>query len=426
MRVLVVGGGGREHAIAWRLAQSPRAELLLVAPGNAGIADSASCVSVDPEDVGEIVDLVEREDVHLTVVGPEGPLVSGLADALAERGRAVFGPTRAAARIEGSKAWAKELMRRHGIPTAEAGTFTDVEPAMAFVEQLGGRAVVKADGLAAGKGVVVADDLVAAATAIRACVVEGAFGEAGRTVVVEEVLEGPEVSAFALVDGETVVPLTLSQDFKRIGDDDTGPNTGGMGAYSPVPWVGPEAERRIWDDIVRPSAAAMVAEGAPYRGVLFAGLMLTADGPRALEFNCRFGDPETQALMPRLRTDLLDLVEAGARGELAGMKVDWSEEAAVAVVLASRGYPGLYQTGLPITGLGDAAGVDGVTVFHAGTARTGDSVVTGGGRVLAVSALGADIADARDRAYEAVSRISFEGMRYRRDIAARVAEEEAP
>lgn len=426
MRVLVVGGGGREHAIAWRLAQSPRTERLLVAPGNAGIGESGSCVPVDPEDVGEIVDLVEREDIHLTVVGPEGPLVRGLADALADRGRAVFGPTRAAARIEGSKAWAKELMLRHGIPTAEAGTFTEVEPALAFVEELGGRAVVKADGLAAGKGVVVADDHVAAATAIRASLVEGAFGDAGRTVVVEEVLEGPEISAFALVDGETVVPLTLSQDFKRIGDGDSGPNTGGMGAYSPVPWVDLPAERRIWDEIVRPAAAAMVAEGAPYRGVLFAGLMLTADGPKALEFNCRFGDPETQALMPRLRTDLLDLVEAGARGELAGVKVDWSDEAAVAVVLASRGYPGLYQTGLPITGLGGAAGVDGVTVFHAGTAETGDSVVTSGGRVLAVSALGADIADARDRAYEAVSKISFEGMRYRRDIAARVIEEEAP
>jgi phosphoribosylamine---glycine ligase len=426
MRVLVVGGGGREHAIAWRLGQSPRVERLLVAPGNAGISEPAVCVPVDPEEVDEIVELVEHEDVHLTVVGPEGPLVAGLADALADRGRAVFGPTRAAAMIEGSKAWAKELMLRHGIPTADAGTFTEVDRAVAFVKELGGRAVVKADGLAAGKGVVVADDHVVAAAAIRASLVEGAFGDAGRTVVVEEVLEGPEVSAFALVDGETVVPLTLSQDFKRAGDGDTGPNTGGMGAYSPVAWVDDSDERRIWDEIVRPAAAAMVAEGAPYRGVLFAGLMLTADGPKALEFNCRFGDPETQALMPRLRTDLLDLVEAGARGELAGMKVDWTEEASVAVVLASRGYPGLYQTGLPITGLIDAAGVDGVTVFHAGTAETGDSVVTGGGRVLAVSALGADIADARARAYEAVSKISFEGMRYRRDIAARVTEEGAP
>jgi phosphoribosylamine---glycine ligase len=426
MRVLVVGGGGREHAIVWRLGQSPRVERLLVAPGNPGISEPASCVPVDPEDVGGIVELVEREDVHLTVVGPEGPLVAGLADVLAERGRAVFGPTRAAAMIEGSKAWAKELMLRHGVPTAEAGTFTEVEPALAFVRELGGRAVVKADGLAAGKGVVVADDHVAAAAAIRASLVEGAFGDAGSTVVVEEVLEGPEVSAFALVDGETVVPLALSQDFKRAGDGDTGPNTGGMGAYSPVPWVDAFVERRIWDEIVRPAAAAMKAEGAPYRGVLFAGLMLTADGPKALEFNCRFGDPETQALMPRLRTDLLDLVEAGARGELAGVKVDWTEEAAVAVVLASRGYPGLYQTGLPITGLADAAGVDGATVFHAGTAETGDSVVTGGGRVLAVSALGANIADARARAYEAVSKISFEGMRYRRDIAARVTGEGAP
>ncbi len=425
MKILVVGGGGREHAIVRHLARSPRVERLIAAPGNAGIASAAVCVPVDVADAGAIASLADREDADLTVVGPEIPLVAGVVDALAARGRAAFGPARAGARVEGSKGWAKALMARHGIRTARGGVFAEVGPAMAMFDELGGRAVVKADGLAAGKGVVVATDRETSASAIHAALVDGVFGEAGRRVVVEELLEGPEVSAFALVDGETVVPLGLGQDFKRVGDGDTGPNTGGMGAYSPLPWLEESADRQIWDDVMRPAAAALAAEGVPYRGVLFAGLMLTADGPAVLEFNCRFGDPETQALLPRLRTDLLDLLEATAHGHLAGAKVDWTDEASVAVVLASRGYPGTVETGVPIEGLDRAAELPGVAVFHAGTAQAGDSVVTAGGRVLAVSALGADVADARSRAYGAVSHVRFDGMVYRRDIAAVAAGRDA-
>jgi phosphoribosylamine---glycine ligase len=421
----VVGGGGREHALAWRLASSPSVSELHAAPGNPGIATLATCHEVGADDAGELVKLIDSLDVQLTVIGPEAPLVAGLADQLAARGRLAFGPSAAAARLEGSKAFAKGLMQRHGIPTAAAGTFDDVEAAVAFVDTLGGRAVVKADGLAAGKGVVVAADRAAAARAIEDCLVGGAFGEAGRTVVVEELLQGPEVSAFALSDGQTVVPLALCQDFKRVGNGDTGPNTGGMGAYSPLPWLGPDDERAIWDEVVRPTVAAMAVEGVPYRGVLFAGLMLTADGPKTLEFNCRFGDPETQVLMPRLGGDLGELLHTCAAGGLAATRPVFGAEAAVTVVLASGGYPGPYETGLPIEGLDRASEVPGVTVFHAGTREADGRVVTAGGRVLAVSALGASLAQARARAEEACDRIWFEGMHRRRDIAAWAAGEEA-
>jgi phosphoribosylamine---glycine ligase len=421
----VVGGGGREHALAWRLASSPSVGELHAAPGNPGIATLATCHEVGAEDAGEIVKLIDYLDVQLTVIGPEAPLVAGLADQLAARGRLAFGPSAAAARLEGSKAFAKGLMQRHSIPTAAAGTFDDVEGAVAFVDTLDGRAVVKADGLAAGKGVVVAADRAAAARAIEDCLVGGAFGEAGRTVVVEELLEGPEVSAFALSDGEIVVPLALCQDFKRVGDGDAGPNTGGMGAYSPLPWLGPDDERAIWGEVVHPTVAAMAAEGIPYRGVLFAGLMLTADGPKTLEFNCRFGDPETQVLMPRLGGDLGELLHACAAGGLVATGPVFGAEAAVTVVLASGGYPGPHETGLPIEGLDRASEVPGVTVFHAGTREADGRVVTAGGRVLAVSALGASLAQARARAEEACDRIWFEGMHRRRDIAAWAAREEA-
>ncbi|HEX6131908.1 MAG TPA: phosphoribosylamine--glycine ligase, partial [Actinomycetota bacterium] len=329
-----------------------------------------------------------------------------------------FGVSAAAARLEGSKAFAKDLMVRHGVPTARAATFADAEPAAAFVDELGGRAVVKADGLAAGKGVVVAHDRTAAVTAIEDCLVRGAFGDAGRLVVVEELLEGPEVSAFALSDGETVVPLGLCQDFKRVGDGDTGPNTGGMGAYSPLPWLAPDDERAIWDEVVRPTIAAMAAEGMPYRGVLFAGLMLTADGPRTLEYNCRFGDPEAEVLLPRLDGDVGELLAACADGDLRNLRPILRRDAAVTVVLASGGYPGAYATGLPIDGLEDAVRVPGVTVFHAGTREAAGRVETAGGRVLAVSALGATLAEARARTYEACDRISFDGMHRRNDVAA--------
>ncbi len=417
MRVLVVGGGAREHALVWRLRQSPLIDDLLAAPGNAGIAEVARCAPVSADDLDAIVALVEREDVDLTVVGPEAPLVAGLADELEARGRRVFGPSKAGASLEGSKAFAKELMQRHGIPTARSGTFTDVEKAAAYVDELGGRAVVKADGLAAGKGVTVAEHREMAAVALRDALDDRAFGDAGTTVVVEEILEGPEVSAFALIDEDSLVPLGIAQDFKRIGDDDTGPNTGGMGAYSPLPWLDADLEARIWEDTVAPTFRALRDEGIRYRGCLFAGLMLTHDGPKVLEFNCRFGDPETEVLMPRIGADPAELLLACAEGRLAGWARSERPEAAVSVVLASGGYPGPCETGFDINGLEAAAQVDGVTVFHAGTAERDGRVVTAGGRVLAVSALGSTLRDARARAYDACGRIAFEGMQYRRDIA---------
>ena len=425
MKVLVVGGGGREHALVSRLVESPLVEDLLAAPGNAGIASVARCVSVDAADIAGIVELVGREGIDLTVVGPEAPLVAGLADELTARGYAVFGPSRSAARIEGSKAWAKDLMVRHGIPTGRAGAFTAIEPAVAFVDDLGGRAVVKADGLAAGKGVTVAGDRAEAVAALEDALVRGTFGGAGTTVLVEEVMEGSEVSAFALCDAETLVPFGLSQDFKRAGDGDTGPNTGGMGAYSPVPSVDPGTELRIWEEAVIPTFEALREEGSGYRGLLYAGLMLTTDGPKVVEFNCRFGDPETEAVIPRLRSDLAELLISCATDRLADAKVDWTDEASVTVVLTSGGYPGPYTTGFEIHGLAEAAAVEGVSVFHSGTAERDGRVVTAGGRVLAVSALGPTLRDARARAYEACGRIAFDGMQFRRDIAAAAAEEES-
>jgi phosphoribosylamine---glycine ligase len=425
MRVLVVGGGGREHALANKLAESPLVEDLLAAPGNAGIASVARCIPVDASDIAGIVELVGREGIDLTVVGPEVPLVGGLADALTERDHVVFGPSRAAAQIEGSKAWAKDLMVRHGIPTARASAFTDLAPAVAFVDELGGRAVVKADGLAAGKGVTVAVDRAEAVAALEDALVRGTFGSAGATVVVEELMEGPELSAFALCDSDTVVPFGLSQDFKRAGDGDIGPNTGGMGALSPVASVGFDMDLRIWKEAVIPTFEALREDGLPYRGLLYAGLILTTDGPKIVEFNCRFGDPETQAVIPRLRTDLAELLLLCATDRLSEAKVDWTEEAAVTVVLTSGGYPGPYTTGLEIHGLAEAAAVEGITVFHSGTAERDGTVVTAGGRVLAVSALGPTLRDARARAYEACGRIAFDGMQFRNDIAAAAAEEES-
>ena len=425
MRVLVVGGGAREHAMIWQLAQNPTVDRLFAAPGNAGIAREGTCLPIRADDLAGIVDAVERERIDLTIVGPEAPLVAGLADVLEARGDRVFGPSEAAARIEGSKAWANALMDRHGIPTASSRAFTTMDEAMEHLDRLGDApVVVKADGLAAGKGVTIAEDRATAVEALQASLVQGAFGDAGSRVVIEERLEGPEVSAFALSDGRDVLPLALAQDFKRVRDGDAGPNTGGMGAYSPVPMVDAETERVIWDDLVRATIRAMEFEGVRYRGLLYAGIMLTAEGPKVLEFNCRFGDPETEVVLPRLRSDFGELVLATVEGNLSSYKAHWTEEACVTVVMASGGYPGGHATGLPIEGLERAEGVDGAVVFHAGTENRRGRVVSAGGRVLAVSALGASIGDARDRAYEAVDRISFEGMQYRTDIAARAAQEE--
>jgi phosphoribosylamine--glycine ligase len=424
VRVLVVGGGGREHALVWRLAQNPTVERLFAAPGNAGISQEARCVAVRVDDTASLVELVERERIDLTVVGPEAPLVGGLADELLGRGERVFGPTRAAARLEGSKAWTKELCERYGIPAARSVTVSDLEEGLEALEAFEPPYVVKVDGLAAGKGVAIAETRDEAAAALRAALVDRAFGDAGSRVVVEEFLVGREVSAFALSDGRDVLPFAIAQDFKRVSDGDAGPNTGGMGAYSPVPFVDEALATRICDDVLRRTVAAMESEGAPYQGVLYAGLMVTADGPKVLEFNCRFGDPEAEVLIPRLRSDLGELFLACADGNLADHRALWADEACVAVVLASGGYPGEYRTGLEISGLPAAEAVEGALVFHAGTKERDGRVVTSGGRVLAISALGPTIERARETAYEACSGIAFEGAFYRRDIALEAAAEE--
>ncbi len=423
MKVLVVGGGGREHALVWRLAQNPTIDRLLAAPGNAGIARDAACFPVAADDVKGILELVEREGVDLTVIGPEVPLVSGLADELSVLGRLVFGPTSDAARIEGSKSWAKALCERHGIPAARSRSVTTTDEGVAALGEFEAPYVVKADGLAAGKGVVIAEDRGRAIEALEAALEDHVFGAAGSTVLIEEHLTGREVSAFALSDGRDVLPLGFAQDFKRVGDGDVGPNTGGMGAYSPVPFVDEATADRIRREVLVRTVHAMESEGAPYRGVLFAGLMLTDDGPKVLEFNARFGDPETQVLLPRLGSDLAELCLACAEGNLSVYKANLSPQACVTVVLASAGYPEAYPTGLEISGLEEAEAVDGALVFHAGTAERQGRVVTSGGRVLSVGALGDDLAGARGRAYEACSRVFFEGMHYRTDIAARAAEE---
>jgi phosphoribosylamine---glycine ligase len=428
MRVLVVGGGGREHALCWGLARSPRVEELHAAPGNAGIASIATCHAVAADDVEAQLRLADDLDADLVVIGPEAPLVAGLADELRARGRRAFGPGRDGARLEGSKAFAKELMLRHGIPTARAVTSSrddwarDRDEMLAFVNELGGRAVVKADGLAAGKGVTLAADAEETAAAIGACLVGGVFGEAGATVVVEELLEGAEVSAFALVDAASWMPLALAQDFKRVGDGDAGPNSGGMGAYSPLPWLDAAGEARIWD-VVAATVRALRREGIGYTGLLYTGLMLTGGGPKVLEYNCRFGDPETQVVIPRLRGDLAEVLDACAGDRLADVKVDLSDEAAVTVVLASGGYPGPHDLGIAIDGLDAAAAVSDAVVFHSGTAERDGRVVTAGGRVLAVTGWGPAVADARRRAYDAAGRISFDGKQLRSDIASRAAEE---
>jgi phosphoribosylamine--glycine ligase len=431
MRVLVVGGGGREHALAWRLCADRSVSDVLATPGNPGIARVARCIDVRADDHAGLTELARRERVDLVVVGPESPLVAGLADAMEASGVPAFGPSAAAARLEGSKAFAKELMRRAGVPTARSATFAradwDADPrgVLSFLDELGGGpAVVKADGLAAGKGVVVAETREEAATAVEAALGGGAFGEAGANVVVEECLEGREVSAFALTDGRRVVWLGFAQDAKRAGDDDTGPNTGGMGAFSPVPFVDATTADRIRADVLERTVAAMAEEGVPYRGVLYAGLMLTAEGPKVLEFNCRFGDPETQALMPLLATDPAEPLLACARGDLGDGVVGLAPLACVTVVVASGGYPGHHRTGFAVSGLEPAEAVAGVTVFHSGTAERRGRVVTAGGRVVSVSAVGDSLAEARDRAYEAVSHVGFEGRHHRTDIAARAAKEE--
>ncbi|HWP64921.1 MAG TPA: phosphoribosylamine--glycine ligase [Candidatus Limnocylindria bacterium] len=419
MRILVVGGGGREHALAWALARSPRTERVLCAPGNAGIAAVADCRPVAADDLAGLVRLARDERVELVVVGPELPLTKGLVDRLANAGIAAFGPSAAAARLEGSKVYTKDFLRRHGIPTAAYEAFHDPDAAERFVRALGAPLVVKADGLAAGKGVYVCQTVEEGLAAIDQVMRERIFGDAGGHVVVEEFLAGEEASFMAVTDGTTVLPLAPAQDHKRIFDDDRGPNTGGMGAYSPAPVVTPELHAHIMRDVMEPTVRALAAEGVVYRGVLYAGLMVRDGRAKVLEFNVRFGDPEAQAVLLRLCTDLVEIATRTAAGTLAGLEIAWDPRAAVCVVLAARGYPGPVEKGARISGLDALADWPNGMVFHAATRRTPEGLVTDGGRVLGVTALGDTIRAAIDEAYAAVAKISWDGMQYRRDVGRR-------
>ncbi len=415
MNVLVVGSGGREHALCWAISGSAMLDRLWCAPGNAGIAEVATCVDIGVEDLDGIVAFARETKIDFVVVGPEVPLVAGLADRLHEAGIRVFGPAANAAILEGSKAFMKDLCRRHGIPTAAYGEFDDLVQASAFIRERGAPIVVKADGLAAGKGVVVATTVEEAIEAA-AGILGGRFGASGAKLVIEEFLDGEEMSFHALVDGKTALPLATAQDHKRVFDGDQGPNTGGMGTYSPAPRGTAEIQREVMDRIVDPVVAAMAAEGRPYNGVLYAGLMLTQDGPKLIEINCRFGDPECQVLMARLRSDVLPALLATADGQLDHFDLRWRQEAAVCVVMAAKGYPGDYAKGTEIRGLDKAAAVPDVTVFHAGTVTKGGKVLANGGRVLGVTAIGADIAAAQKQAYRAVDAIDWPEGFCRRDI----------
>lgn len=414
MKVLVVGGGGREHALCWKLKASPRVTGLYCAPGNPGIAEIAKCVNIPVSDIDGLVDFAAREGIDLTVVGPEEPLTLGLVDAMERRGLRAFGPSARAAAIEGSKVFSKEIMARYGIPTAAYAAFDNQADAEKYIRELKAPCVVKADGLAAGKGVVVARSETEALAAVRRIMEDKAFGRAGDRLIVEELLTGQEVSILAFTDGETVVPMLSAQDHKQAWDGDQGPNTGGMGAYAPAPVATEEIYRFALEEILIPTVNAMSAEDRPYRGVLYAGLMITDKGPRVLEFNARFGDPEAQPVLMLLKTDLVDIMEAVINGSLDRINVEWLQGAAVCVVMASGGYPGGYRKGFEIKGLDRVP--RGVTVFHAGTALKDDKVITAGGRVLGVTALGDDIPSAIKLAYQGVEAISFEGMHFRKDI----------
>jgi phosphoribosylamine---glycine ligase len=421
MKILIIGGGGREHALAWKVAQSPQVERVYVAPGNPGTAREPKVenVPVAAEDVAALVGLARERGVDLAIVGPEAPLVAGVVDAFEAAGLRCFGPRKAAAQLEGSKAFTKDFLARHAIPTAAYATFTDPEPAIAYIRQRGTPLVVKADGLAAGKGVILAHDEPTAVQAVLDMLAGNAFGEAGHRVVIEEFLTGEEASFIVMVDGRHVLPLATSQDHKARDDGDRGPNTGGMGAYSPAPVVTPEIHDRVMAEVIEPTVRGMAAEGHPYVGFLYAGLMIAPDGtPKVLEYNCRFGDPETQPILMRLRSDLVDLCEAALEGRLDRIGADWDPRPALGVVLAAGGYPGSYRKGDVITGLPETE-EPGTKAFHAGTAERDGRVVTAGGRVLCATALGDTVRDAQHRAYELAARIHWDGMFYRRDIGYR-------
>lgn len=423
MKVLVIGQGGREHAICWKLSQSPKVDQVYCAPGNGGIAAIAKIVPLKESQVGELIQFVQENQIDLTFVGPEQPLTEGIVDQFEQAGLRIYGPSQAAAIIEGSKTFAKDLMKKYNIPTARYEVFITEKEALDYLDQEQTQIpiVIKADGLAAGKGVVVAQTLAEAKQAVQDMMGGAKFGQAGYQVVIEEFLQGEELSLMAFVDGETVLPMVSAQDHKQVFDGDEGPNTGGMGAYSPVPQFGDDEVQQAVQSILLPTAKAMVAEGRPFRGILYAGLMMTAEGPKVIEFNARFGDPETQVVLPRLQTDLVDVLEASLDGTLGDLRLEWSEDSVVTVVLASQGYPLDYPKGLEITGTERLLDQEqeGIFLFHAGTKQEGEKLVTSGGRVINVTAKGSTIQTAREKVYQALENVRFEGRQYRRDIGAK-------
>ncbi len=419
MQILVIGSGGREHALAWKIAQSPRVTKIWAAPGNAGISEVAECVNISASDIRLLADLAERKRIDLSVVGPEVPLTLGIVDEFERRGLRIFGPNKEAALIEGSKVFAKTLMKRYQIPTGFYQSFSRAEDAKRYVHEIGAPVVVKADGLAAGKGAIVCVEVSEALDAVKKIMEERVFGDAGERVVIEEYLDGEEASFLAFTDGETVVPMASSQDHKRVFDNDRGPNTGGMGAYSPAPVITEALHQQVMERVMIPAVRGMAAEGRRYKGVLYAGLMIKAGEIKVLEFNARFGDPEAQPLLVRMKSDLVPVLEAVVGGRLQDQMIQWKTDASVCVVMASRGYPGPYEKGYSIAGLREAAAEPGVIVFHSGTTRQDDQVFTAGGRVLGVTALGPEIQDAVAIAYRGVKKIHWEGAHYRTDIGLR-------
>ena len=417
VKLLVIGGGGREHALVWKLKQSPEVDRIFCAPGNGGTSAIAENVAISATDLAQLLRFAKENAVDLTVVGPDDPLALGVVDLFASEGLRIFGPTKSAARLESSKIFAKDLMRAQDVPTAQARTFSDCEAALAYCEELKFPVVIKADGLALGKGVIIAENVASARSTVEMMMNEARFGEAGRRIVIEEFLRGTECSIHALVDGENYRLLESARDHKRAFDGDQGPNTGGMGAFSPANNWNTWLQSQFEAEVIGPLLRGLAKEEIIYRGLLYPGLMITAEGARVLEFNCRFGDPETQALLPRMKSDLLPLLEATIDPSIDNCSIDWDRRASVTVVLASAGYPGKYETGKQITGLDEAAKLEGVQIFHAGTKVANNQTVTSGGRVLAVTALGSTVSAARERAYQAVPLIRFEGCHYRRDIA---------
>ena len=424
MKVLVIGGGGREHAIVWKLSQSKSVDKIYCCPGNAGIAEIAECIDVNQDDFRSLLDFVKYEWIDLTIVGPEAPLSKGIVDLFEKDGRRILGPTKAAARLESSKVFSKDLMRSHGIPTADYRVFTSYLHAEEYVKFKGAPIVLKADGLAAGKGVFVAASVDEAMDALKQIMKDRVFGEAGDRVLIEDCLRGEEASFMAFTDGKTIVPMVSSQDHKRIFDNDQGPNTGGMGAYSPAPVITEELRTVVMEKVMKQTIRALKAEGITYKGILYAGLMIDKGKPYVLEFNCRFGDPETQPVLSRLESDLMEVAIAVTDEKLSEITVEWKKDPSVCVVLSSEGYPGKYRKGDAITGIDAANRLEGVHVFHAGTAFKDNDTVTSGGRVLGVTATGNTIAAAKKRAYEAVEKIHFRGMHYRKDIAGRALQGE--